>query len=935
MKRRIFASALLCGLALSAVARAGETPLYQPSPDWVIPAQLPAPSALAASGPAILIFDRQQRIADGSLWTYSDSAQRITSAEQLNQLANLTLPWLPDKGDLIIHELAIVRDGQSIDLLAGGRTFTVIRREQALERRELTGLLTATMAVEGLRVGDILRLRASTTGKDAALAGHVQALTPLITAPVTLGQGRLRTLWDNDSPVKWKVGITGIEAKPVRGPRFTELSFALPGPRQTEIPSDAPVRFQPLPLLEVSTFKDWADVSKTMSPLFATQGLLKPGSALLQEVQAIMAAERTPLGRAQRALRLVQDQIRYLAVSMDGGNYVPQTPEQSWALRYGDCKAKTLMLLAMLREMGITAEPVLAHAQLGDAVVKRLASPAAFNHILVRAQIDGESLWLDGTGIGSRIEDIHDTPPFRYVLPLRPEGADLLLIEPRNAGRPAFDLTMTMDETASIDLPSVFDLSLVLRGLAAMQLNVVRTQLDSEKQQEVLGEFLSSVVGDSQFADISLTGDDQAGIVTIKARGVTDSEWAWTDKTMRRAVDKSISSISFAPDRARAAWSAIPVATPAPEGRHVRTTIRLPQQGAGFRVEGEPALAARIAGYDFKRALSLEKGVLTIDENVDSTGIEIPASEIGAEKDRLATAQSQAPRLIAPANALRSWDITGKDPTGATQIAAAQAVYAKAIAANADKAAPYRDRATFLRAINDRKGALADLGKAITIEPDIDLYLMRSQIHKEMGDLKAALADAEAGRALDPASVGAVFRVANLRAESGDLDGAVALLDQRIALGGESRRTFQEGKADIIGTYGDPATALALVDTLLEDRPGTPSLLNMRCWIKGTRQVEIETAAKDCTSALELSNSPYGILDSRAVVSYRLGRYEDALRDLNAVLNAVPNLAESRFMRGVVLARMDRGAEGQADLAIARRIKPRIDADYARFGIAP
>ena len=44
---------------------------------------------------------------------------------------------------------------------------------------------------------------------------------------------------------------------------------------------------------------------------------------------------------------------------------------------------------------------------------------------------------------------------------------------------------------------------------------------------------------------------------------------------------------------------------------------------------------------------------------------------------------------------------------------------------------------------------------------------------------------------------------------------------------------------------------------------------------------------------------------------------------------------ESRFMRGVVLARMNRGAEGQTDLAIARRIKPRIDADYARFGIAP
>ncbi|MBU0793118.1 MAG: tetratricopeptide repeat protein, partial [Alphaproteobacteria bacterium] len=513
--------------------------------------------------------------------------------------------------------------------------------------------------------------------------------------------------------------------------------------------------------------------------------------------------------------------------------------------------------------------------------------------------------------------------------------AELMKIEPRNAARPAFDLTMNMDESASVDLPAVFDLSLVLRGAGATQLNVVRSQLDSEKQREVLGRFLSRIVGNSQFGDITLSGDDQAGLMTITARGVTGSSWRWEDKTLRRTVDRSVSTITFEPDRARAAWSSIPVATPPPEARRIRTTVRLPQKGAGFRIEGEPALAARIAGYEFSRELSLDKGILTVDERIDATGTEIPASDVGTEKDRLATAKAQAPRLIAPANALRQWDVAGRDPSGATQIAAAEAVYASAIAADRDKAAPWRGRAAFRRAINDGKGALADLDKAIALEPDVDLYLMRAQLHQEQGNLKAALADADAARSLDPSSVQAVFTVANLRAETGDLPSAVDLLDQRISLGGDSRRTFQEGKADIIGRFGDPAEALALVETLMEDRPGTPTLLNMRCWIKGTREVALETATKDCTAALEVSNSPYAILDSRALVSYRLGRYDDALRDLNAVLNAVPGMAESRFLRGVVLARLDRADESKSDLAIARRIKPRIDTDYERYGIRP
>ena len=935
MNRSLFAATLLAGVVLPCALHAGEIPLYQPAPAWVIPAKLPDPATLGADAPALLVFDAQQRIADGGLTAYIDTAWRITSAEQLNQLANLTLPWLPDKGDLIIHELAIVRGGEQVDLLAGGKTFTVLRREQSLEQRELTGLLTATMAVEGLRVGDILRLRYSTTSTDKALGGHVQALAPVITAPMSLGQGRLRTLWANGSKANWKLSATGVDAKPVRGKDFTELSIPLPAPKQPEIPQDAPGRYRAPPLLEVATFADWADVSRSMYPLFRADGLIKPDSPLRAEIDTIMKSEATPLGRTQKALQLVQDRIRYLAVSMDGGNYVPQTPEQTWALRYGDCKAKTLLLLALLQGMGIEAEPVLANTLYGDLVANRLPSAAAFNHIIVRAVIDGESLWLDGTGLGARMEDIRDTPPFRNVLPLRAQGTALMMIEPRKAGRPTFDLAMTIDETTSVDLPSVFDLTLVLRGGPGIRLNLVRNQLDAQRQREVFGQFLSNLVGESQFSDIELLPDEQAGSLTIKARGVTSTAWRWDDKAMKRGVDRALAGIDFAPDRARAAWQSIPVATPDADARRFRMQIRLPDQGRDFRIDGQQTLNEQIAGYAINRTVTLDKGVVTVEERVDTSGIEIPAAQAGTERDRLATAQVRAPRIIAPAKTLRRWDLSGKDPAGATQIAAAEAVFARAIAQDPEEVSGYSSRAIFRRGINNGKGALADLDKAIALEPDLQLYLTRASIHEELGDLARALADADAARQLDPSSVAATVKVSNLRAERGDLKSALELLDQRIALGGETRQTYNEAKAGLIGRFGDPAEALKLVETLMADRPGTPTLLNLRCWIKGTRQVEIETAAKDCTSALELSSNPYGILDSRALVSYRLGRYEDAIRDLDAVLNAVPGMPASRFMRAVVLAKLDRKAEAASDLEAARRLSPRIDEEYARYGIKP
>ncbi|MBC7042391.1 transglutaminase, partial [Salmonella enterica subsp. enterica serovar Enteritidis] len=111
-----------------------------------------------------------------------------------------------------------------------------------------------------------------------------------------------------------------------------------------------------------------------------------------------------------------------------------------------------------------------------------------------------------------------------------------------------------------------------------------------------------------------------------------------------------------------------------------------------------------------------------------------------------------------------------------------------------------------------------------------------------------------------------------------------------------------------------------------------PSLMNARCWAKGTRSVMLDTAVKDCTRAVELSEDSTAALDSRAMVWFRLGRFEDALGDLDAVLAAEPGQASSRFLRAIVLQQLHRDAEAASELKIARRITPSVDRHYARYG---
>jgi tetratricopeptide (TPR) repeat protein/transglutaminase-like putative cysteine protease len=933
IRLRTVIALMMSGVATT--ASAGETPLYQPAATWVVPAPLPVQAGQADGAPPLALLGVQHRIEDGQISSYFDTVSRIASAEILTHMTNIVFPWAPDKGDLIVHELSIIRGTERIDLVAKGQKFVVLRREQALEQRELTGILSATLAVEGLQVGDLLRVRVTKTSRDKALAGNVQTIDILPAAPFRIGRGQMRFSWPAKVAPAWKVLATDLLAKPVRKGDFVELAFPLPLAKQPEIPADAPPRFLRPPLFELSTFKDWASVSKTFAPLFSTEGAIVANGPLSQEVDKIIAAEPSSVGRAQRALQIVQDKIRYLAVGMDGGNYIPQSAIKTWDVRYGDCKAKTLLLLAMLHAMKIEAQPVLAHVGLGDLVSQRLPSAMAFNHVLVRATVDGETLWLDGTGSGTRLADIRDTPPFHTVLPVRADGAALMPIGTRANARPVIDYTLEIDESTTTDVPSVFDAKAVIRGPLAAQITRATTQFGDNERRDYAAKAFKSLFGEVQLSEASIRPNSDEGIVTVTARGVATTPWYNNDRQRKRGLSSSLYRTEFTPDRSRAAWSGIPTAATELWGTRFRLKLKLPDEGRDFTIEGEPDLKANIAGYAIDRSVRIADGVLLLDERFEGTGAEVPAPQIPAVRDAVATAKARLPVLAAPPETKRLWDVAGLDPKNATQLAAAEAIFTKAIANDPDEMTGYQSRASFRVGMGNRKGAVEDLTQAIKIEPTVELYLMRAGIAYQLGDLKSALADAQAARALDPSSSSAIENLARYLAVSGELEKAIVILDERIALGGKTKPGYQQSKADLLGEFGDITKAIALYDTLIVEKPGSPSLLNGRCWIKGIRNVMIDSALKDCTSAMELSDDTAPMLDSRALIWFRMGRNEDALRDLTTALASNPGVEQSRFLRGVVLTRMGKIDDAAKDLAVARFLDAGIDRTNARYGIKP
>lgn len=935
MKSIVRCATLWVAMSAGTVANAGDTPLYAPAPGWVTPLGMPAASE-RADGPALVLLDQQFRLADGVRTSYIDQATRISTPEMLGKTGTIVLPWHPAKGDLTIHRVAILRGDETIDAIAGGASFKVLQREQQLEQQFVTGILTATMQVDGLRLGDVLRVTWSATYKEPAMNGGVEAMTVLAAAPVQAQAGRMRIVWPSNSPIQWRSTAAALKPVIARSGGETSLSIPLPLAKPADVPTDAPLRFRMPPMFEATSFARWQDVSRIAYAAYRTDGLIAPDSPLAAEVEKIRAASADPRVRAAMALRVVQDEVRYLFNGLDSGNYVPQTPAQTWEMRRGDCKAKTLLLLAMLHALDVPAEPVLAHIQLGDLLPGRLPSFGAFNHVLVRSVIGGKTLWLDGTTSGTRDADLEDAPRFAHVLPLTAGGSALEAVPVRPQARPDVDIALSFDQRAGIDLPALFTLRYTLKGALAGAIGSVKQQGGADTLNQVMDKLIATVLSNPSTVTRSLAVDENAGTATVTASGMVALDWAKEDENREIAISSELSSLSFNVDRARPEWQTIPVAVPARPVTRISRTLLLPDGGKGFTLKGAERFDDIVAGRSITATADLTDGTLQFTEAYDQRLLELPAADVAAARARIAIMASTAPRMTAPADYPPLWaqiDQIRKTPG----FAALSGAYQAAIdtARDDELIEAYRNRAYFRADIYDWRGAIADADKVIAARPDVEHLVWRADMLSMLGDYAAARKDIDAALKIDPSSLSAISRLARNSADRKDIAGGIAVLDERINQGGKDKNDLIATKATLLGEAGRVDDAMQLLDQAIAENPGNPAMLNNRCWLKGTHNLSLDTAIKDCTKAIELLDTPATALDSRALVYFRQGRLDEALADLDAAYRIDPSHAPILFMRSIVRARKGDKAGASADLAGARLIKPMIDRDYAIYGITP
>jgi tetratricopeptide (TPR) repeat protein len=128
---------------------------------------------------------------------------------------------------------------------------------------------------------------------------------------------------------------------------------------------------------------------------------------IAQKVNDLITGKNTDEEKIKAIYEFVASDIRYVAIELGQSAYQPDTPIDVLKYRYGDCKDKSTLLVAMLRHIGIESHQALLSPSPGKSVNLAIPSVAQFSHVIVAIpSVEGNYTWLDPTASTCKYGDL-------------------------------------------------------------------------------------------------------------------------------------------------------------------------------------------------------------------------------------------------------------------------------------------------------------------------------------------------------------------------------------------------------------------------------------------------------------------------------------------------------------------------------------------------
>ncbi|MDH5353683.1 MAG: DUF3857 and transglutaminase domain-containing protein [Gammaproteobacteria bacterium] len=368
------------------------------TPDWVDHLQVPVtqelPDAQIRNGVHYLLVDRQIEVpATGEPSFFYRYVTLITNQSGLDSESQINVSFDPSYEKVQLHKLVVKRDGLVIDKFTSAQ-IKVLDREEELEEQIYNGEKTINILLDDLRVGDMIDYSFTITGTNPVMDGSFDASYDLQWS-VPVAQVMTRVLWKKDKPLNSKILNTDLtfEQSPVNG--GIEYRLDSRDVKSLYWEDDTPSWVNPYASVYLSDSESWGSIADWGMGLF--EPVIQSEPAIVELADRFSSQGQSEADTITEALQFVQSEVRYVGIELGENSHQASPAGVTLDRRYGDCKDKAVLLISILREKGIKAYPALVSTSEKNALLNRLPSKYAFNHVVVAVEHDSQTYWLDPT----------------------------------------------------------------------------------------------------------------------------------------------------------------------------------------------------------------------------------------------------------------------------------------------------------------------------------------------------------------------------------------------------------------------------------------------------------------------------------------------------------------------------------------------------------
>jgi tetratricopeptide (TPR) repeat protein/transglutaminase-like putative cysteine protease len=657
------------------------------------------------------------------------------------------------------------------------------------------------------------------------------------------------------------------------------------------------------PRLFISSFKDYTDLGRA----YAAQS--EPKTAVTAKIQSLANEITTGASGRREQAELIFDwvvkHIRYVAIELGQGSFVPHDPDAIIAKGYGDCKDHDVLLQALLKAKGINAESVLINGS-NAYTLTEAPSFAQINHVITF--VPEFAVYLDSS---------LQTATFG-VLPLVEYGKPAVRTSLKSAGV----VTIPMLKLGAATIHQTTVQKIATDGTLSGTTTTTATG-PYAMELRMIGLLVQSV------------GAEKAGQYQMASRGFKDG----TGKLIGDPLDTAINSYRIQGEFTAKGWKSVldGDGTVMPGGLRVMAQTGDTVMGPIYSdtdSEGEATICTVAktdedvslelpAGYSFRKTpddvrivtpnltfvahWTLAGNTLTVHREFSSMVAEPVCS--GAVRKQTADALKRI---------AHSYDET-------FDVIRSVEHYSQNLSQNPKDAKALVNRGMAYEEAGDHEKAIADYDAALAIKPnDAWVLFQRAYSYRSLGKNDQAVEDYSKAIALDDKDAVSLGNRGRIYIDLNKYELAIADFDKALALEPDDSELFnQRGRAyRLSGQYDHAVADLTKAINLKPDN--AMAHYNLAATYSSQRQSE--PAIAEFSKAIALEPGYFWSYWNRAELYQMSNKFDLALKDINKALELETKVADLWVTRANVNLLLDHKDAALADVAKALALDPQSTA---------